>query len=114
MGEVLGIAHLPSDTIIRRRCGPAGMTAIKETGRRRQRTASAVLRDLVEKAVADILARLRTDAGQLTLAALIQERALAANEIDKLRARSAELAISFTGGIRTRLTARLDAAFQVW
>ncbi len=33
----------------------------------------------------DILARLRVDAGQLTLAALIQERALAAHEIEKLR-----------------------------
>lgn len=70
------------------------MTAIKETGARR-RTASAVLGDVVEKAVADILARLRIDAGQLTLAALIQERALAANEIEKLRARIAELAISY-------------------
>lgn len=93
-GRVLGSARLPSDTIIRHRCGRAGMTAIKETGARR-RTASAVLGDVVEKAVADILARLRIDAGQLTLAALIQERALAANEIEKLRARIAELAISY-------------------
>jgi predicted DNA-binding transcriptional regulator AlpA len=39
----------------------------------------------------DILARLRIDAGQLTLAALIQERALAAQEIERLRAQVEEL-----------------------
>ena len=39
----------------------------------------------------DILARLRVDAGQLTLATLIQERALAALEIERLRARVDEL-----------------------
>ncbi len=37
--------------------------------------------------MADILARLRIDAGQLTLAMLIQERALAAQEIEALRAK---------------------------
>lgn len=39
----------------------------------------------------DILARLRIDAGQLTLAGLIQERALAAYEIEKLRKQVEEL-----------------------
>jgi prophage regulatory protein len=39
----------------------------------------------------DILARLRIDAGHLTLAGLIQERALAADEIERLRRQVDEL-----------------------
>jgi len=42
MGAVLRVApHLLNDAIIRRRCGPAGITAINETWRWRPRTACA-------------------------------------------------------------------------